>query len=350
MRCHRCQRPANVEIRRSRTAYCARCYPGWFRERVQERIDHDRMIRRDQRVLVAVSGGKDSLALWHALTRLGYQANGMYIRLGIGDYSRRSQDRCEAFAEKHALKLHQVDLERDHGFTVPDLLDTRSGKPCAACGTVKRYHFNKIAADLGYPVVATGHNLDDEAATLFGNVVHWNTDYLGRQGPVLPSTHPGLVRKVKPLYRLSERETAAYAIIERIDYILEECPMARGAKSLAYKDMLNRLEEDQPGAKYQFLVGYLKQGRASINTAGFDQGTDLKECVRCGQPTTGELCAYCKMADRGREKSAAKAAKYRSPPPEPSPYLPSSGEGKYGSPPPEPPPYPQSSGEGKSRL
>jgi uncharacterized protein (TIGR00269 family) len=312
VRCHRCRGPANVEIRRSRTAYCARCYPGWFREQVQERIDHERMIRRDEPVLVAVSGGKDSLALWHALTRLGYRADGMYIRLGIGDYSRRSQAKSEAFAEAHGLTLHQVDLAGNHGFTVPDLLDTRSGKPCSACGTVKRYHFNKVAADLGYPVVATGHNLDDEAATLFGNVVHWNVDYLGRQGPVLAATRPGLVRKVKPLYRLSERETASYAIIERIDYILEECPMAKGAKSLAYKDMLNTLEEDQPGAKYHFLVGYLKQGRAAVNTGGFDQARDLQECVRCGQPTTGELCAYCKMADHGRKKSAAKAAKYGS--------------------------------------
>jgi tRNA-5-methyluridine54 2-sulfurtransferase len=310
MRCHKCRAPANVEIRRSRTAFCARCYPDWFRGQVQDRIDHERMLRRDQRVLVAVSGGKDSLALWHALLRQGYQADGMYVRLGIGDYSRRSQEKSEAFAARHGLTLHQVDLKEDHGFVVPDLLDTRSGKPCAACGTVKRYHFNKVAADLGYDVVATGHNLDDEAATLFGNVMHWNTDYLGRQGSVLESTHPKLVRKIKPLYRLSERETAAYAIIERIDYILEECPMAKGAKSLAYKDMLNRLEEEQPGAKHRFLVGFMKEGRAAVKAGAFDQATGLRECARCGQPTTGELCAYCKMADRGRQKAAAKDAKY----------------------------------------
>ena len=310
MRCHTCRGPANVEIRRSRTAYCARCYPGWFRTQVQERIDHERMFRRDQAILVAVSGGKDSLALWHTLTELGYRADGMYIRLGIGDYSQRSQAKSEAFASERGLTLHQVDLKEAQGFAVPDLLDTRSGKPCAACGTVKRYHFNKMAADLGYEVVATGHNLDDEAATLFGNVMHWNVDYLGRQGPVLESTHPKLVRKVKPLYRLSERETAAYAIIERLDYILEECPMAKGAKSLAYKGMLNALEEEQPGAKYGFLVGFLKQGRHAVPGGDFDQATDLRECTRCGQPTTGEVCAYCKMADRGRKKSASKAAKY----------------------------------------
>jgi uncharacterized protein (TIGR00269 family) len=268
------------------------------------------MFRRDDRLLVAVSGGKDSLALWHALTRLGYRPDGMYIRLGIADYSRRSQAKSEAFAAAHGLTLHQVDLEEAQGFSVPDLLEVRSGKPCAACGTVKRYHFNKLAADLGYDVVATGHNLDDEAATLFGNVVHWNVDYLGRQGPVLESTHPKLVRKVKPLYRLSERETAAYAIVERIDYILEECPMAKGAKSLAYKDMLNSLEEQQPGAKYGFLVGFLKQGRAAVPSGAFDQAKDLNECVRCGQPTTGQLCAYCRMAERGRKKAAAKASKY----------------------------------------
>src|ERR1700716_1801234 len=180
MSCHSCRAPANVEIRRSRTAYCAGCYPAWFRSQVQERIDHERMFRRSQSLLVAVSGGKDSLALWHALTELGYQADGMYIRLGIGDYSRRSQEKSESFAARHDLVLHQVDLKDEHGLVVPALREPASGKPCAACGTVKRYHFNKVAADLGYEVVATGHNLDDEAATLFGHVMHRNTDYLGR--------------------------------------------------------------------------------------------------------------------------------------------------------------------------
>ncbi|HLQ61615.1 MAG TPA: ATP-binding protein [Candidatus Acidoferrales bacterium] len=308
MRCLKCRAPAQVEVRRHRSAFCARCYPDWFRAQVQRAVDHDRMFHRDERVLVAVSGGKDSLALWHALTRLGYQADGMYIRLGIADYSRRSQAKAEAFADKHGLRLHQVDLEEGQGFTVPDLRDARSGKPCAACGTVKRYHFNKVAADLGYPVVATGHNLDDEAATLFGNVVHWQTDFLGRQGPVLESTHPRLVRKVKPLYRLAERDTAAYAIVERIDYILEECPMAKGAKSLLYKDMLNTLEEQQPGAKQRFLLGFLDGGRKAVSADR--EPVVLRECASCGQPTTAEVCAYCRLAERGRRKAAAMAARY----------------------------------------
>ena len=304
MHCIKCRKPAHVEVRRHRSAFCAGCYPDWFRTQVQRAIDDDHMFTRDDRILVAVSGGKDSLALWQVLVNLGYQADGMYIRLGIADYSRRSQAKCEAFAEKHDLKLHQVDLKEEYGFTVPMLRKEREGKPCAACGTVKRYHFNKVAADLGYSVVATGHNLDDEAATLFGNVMHWQTDFLGRQGPVLESTHPKLVRKVKPLYKLAERDTAAYSVIERIDYILEECPMAKGAKSLQYKDLLNTLEEAQPGAKQRFLTGFLKQGRNAIAVAP-EAPVVLRECARCGSPTTAEVCAYCRLTERGRQRAAA---------------------------------------------
>jgi tRNA(Ile)-lysidine synthase TilS/MesJ len=91
------------------------------------RIAHERMFSRDQRVLVAVSGGKESLALWHVLNRLGYQADGRYIRLGIADYSRRSQEKSEAFAAKHGLTLHQVDLKEDQGSTCGRLRIPRPG-------------------------------------------------------------------------------------------------------------------------------------------------------------------------------------------------------------------------------
>src|ERR1700741_1908186 len=102
---------------------------------------------------------------------------------------------------------------------------------------------NRAALQHGYPVVATGHNLDDEAATLFGSVMHWQTDALPRQSPALASTHPKLVRRDKPLYRLSELETAAFAFLRGIDYIVEECPFAKGATSIAHKQVLDRLED-----------------------------------------------------------------------------------------------------------
>ena len=97
--------------------------------------------------------------------------------------------------------------------------------PCSACGLSKRHLFDAAAREGGYDVVATGHNLDDEAAVLLGNTLRWDIDYLARQLPVLPGGN-GFPRKVKPLVRLTERETAAWCIVRGIDYQVEECPMA----------------------------------------------------------------------------------------------------------------------------
>ena len=91
---------------------------------------------------------------------------------------------------------------------------------------------------------------------LFGNMLHWQTDYLGRQLPVLPA-RDGFPRKVKPLVRLAERETAAYCVLRGIDYIVEECPMAAGNRHLGYKEALNAVEARSPGTKHDFYFGFL---------------------------------------------------------------------------------------------
>jgi uncharacterized protein (TIGR00269 family) len=173
--------------------------------------------------------------------------------------------------------------------------------PCSGCGLSKRYLMNRAALEHGFPVVATGHNLDDEAATLFGSVMHWQMDALPRQSPALPSSHPKLVRRVKPLYRLSEQETASFAFLRKIDYIVEECPFAKGATSIAHKELLNRMEATTPGSKHNFLFGFLDKARAAFERA---EGVVLNECVRCGQVTTGTVCAFCKLADQVKRSAA----------------------------------------------
>ena len=120
----------------------------------------------------------------------------------------------------------------------------------------KRHLIDKAALDGGFDVVATGHNLDDEAAVLLGNVLHWHTEYLGRQAPVLPA-RDGFPRKVKPLVRLGERETAAYCVLRGIDYIVDECPMAEGNRHLRYKEALNAIEAASPGTKHAFYFEFL---------------------------------------------------------------------------------------------
>ena len=113
---------------------------------------------------------------------------------------------------------------------------------------------------------------------------------------VLPAS-AGFPRKVKPLVRLTERETAAWCIVRGIDYQVEECPMAAGNRHLGYKAALNDLERTSPGTKAAFYLGFIERmapllaGRSRAAVEG------LGACTRCGAPTTGEVCAFCRLVE-----------------------------------------------------
>jgi uncharacterized protein (TIGR00269 family) len=286
MKCRRCRAPAVIDVRRHNAAFCRDCFLRHCREQVRRAIDDFAMIQHGERVLVAVSGGKDSLGLWHLLRGLGYDADGLYVGLGIGDYSDESGRFARAYSDEHGGKLIAVDLRDTYGFDIPDGSRVAHRAPCSACGIAH-----------GYDVLATGHNLDDEAAVLFGNVLRWDTEYLGRQHPVLPAA-PGFARKVKPLVRLGERELAAYCVLSGIDYIVEECPMAVGNRHLGYKESLNAIEERSPGTKAAFVAGFLERAQPLFVSEATEARADLNECASCGAPTPGEYCAFCRMRTR----------------------------------------------------
>ena len=301
MKCRKCGGSAALELRRHNAAFCPPHFIEFFRKQVADAVHRYRMFSREEIIMVAVSGGKDSLALWDVLIEDGYRTAGLYLDLGIFDYSKESRAKCEAFAAARGQTLHVERVADAVGAPIPVVQQATRRPTCSACGLSKRYLMNRAALEHGYTVVATGHNLDDEAATLFGSVMHWQTDALPRQSPALPSTHPKLVRRVKPLYRLSELETAAYAFLRGIDYIVEECPFAQGATSIAHKEVLNRLEEASPGSKHNFLFGFLDRARPAFERA---EDVALQECASCGQVTTGAVCAFCKLADLVKRRTS----------------------------------------------
>lgn len=295
MRCRRCGEKPIIHLPQHRAAFCKPCFVHFFQQQVERAIRHEQMFGKEDRVLVAVSGGKDSLALWDVLLDLGYDASGLYVDLGIEDgYSATSRQKTEAFAERLGARLIVVDLQERYGMDVADVAEYSRREPCSGCGLMKRYVFNQVALEEGFDVLATGHNLDDEAARLLGNLLHWQVEYLGKQAPALPSDHPKFVKKVKPLYRLGEKETATYAFVRDIDYIVEECPNSEGAASLVYKEVLNKLEALSPGTKQQFVYGFLR------NLHRFEDAASpitYRECTRCGALTPLELCAMCRLRE-----------------------------------------------------
>ncbi len=303
MRCRKCGQKATIHLYQHRLALCKDHFLEWLPDQTEHFIKKYRLFTRNERILVAVSGGKDSLSLWDILWKLGYIADGIHIDLGIDagiGYSQKSRLLTEQFASERNLKLHIVDVKTSYKENIPELSGhTQRGqsKPCSICGLVKRYLMNKSALDGGYKVLATAHNLDDEAAILMMNTLNWSLDLLGRQLPSLPE-QSGFVRKVKPFCRTYEREAAAYAILSRINYIYEECPFSDGSTQLYYKQILNQIEDKQPTVKLDFYLGYLRASEKGMFAwkANDEESTIVTHCENCGQPTTGKgLCSFCKL-------------------------------------------------------
>ena len=306
MKCRTCRNPAIIDLPRHNANFCAEHLQQLCRRQVEKAIHDHRMFEPTDHLLVAVSGGKDSLAVWDILHELGYRTTGLYIALGIGEYSHESQTFAEDFAARRGLPLVIESLRDDHGFDVPTAARATGRVPCSACGMSKRHIFDRVARDGGYDAVVTGHNLDDEAAVLFGNALRWDVEYLARQLPLLPA-RGGFPRKAKPLVRLTERETAAWCIVRGIDYIVDECPMAAGNKHLAYKQALNLIEEESPDAKASYYLGFLERMAPLLSGISAQQADELASCARCGSPTGAEtatdgstVCAFCRLSEKAR--------------------------------------------------
>ncbi|MCX7815983.1 MAG: adenine nucleotide alpha hydrolase family protein [Syntrophales bacterium] len=250
------------------------------------------MFTPKEKVLVAVSGGKDSLALWDALLLLGFNAEGIHIDIGQGEFSRASKEVCLQFAADRRAKLHVFSFAETYGLSISEVARRIHYVPCAICGILKRHLMNALTTITNHHIVATGHNLDDEAATLLGNILGWQDGYLARQHPHLPEKGDTFPSRVKPLARLEESEVIAFCKFRSINFYGEKCPLSKGATSPIYKQVLHMLEEKMPGTKRRFLFGFWKkeQSRFASRTS-----VKLKKCAKCNHLTTSDTCLYCRL-------------------------------------------------------
>ena len=296
MKCKRCKQPAVVALPSHNTAFCKECYLIFFSRQMERAIHAQKMFSRNDRLLVAVSGGKDSLAVSWQLKKLGYDVTGLHLDLGIGESSLAARAISESFCNRFDIPLQIVEFTSE-GLAIPAVRDTVKRPICSVCGQLKRHYFNKMAVEGDFTVLVTGHNMDDEVARLFSNVMAWDETYLAGQGPVLPQEN-GFVRKVKPLYTLSEFETANLCFLAGIEYGYHPCPYSKKASFTIYKNLLNRLEEAQPGRKRSFYQKFLDHGRPHFQNSDSQSSSPLHPCPECGFPTSspeGEPCGACRI-------------------------------------------------------
>lgn len=304
MKCRICGKPAVIKLRSHNIALCPKHLIEFVQKQTYRAIKRYKMFEKNDHIAVAVSGGKDSLALLDILTDLGYKVSAFYIDLGIKymDYSKVSKEKATLFCKKKNVDCLVYSLPEMFGMGIDEAARKSWRTPCSLCGMTKRYLMNMAAKDVKADVIATGHNLDDQSAALFANLLRWDIAYLSKGYPVLPEEN-GFPKKVKPLIFLTEREIAAYAIVKNIDYVRYECPHSEGARFLIYKEYLNAIENISPGTKRRFYQGYTDNvWRFRIESPEYcpeesEQEGVMQPCKICGMPTAAEdgICSFCRF-------------------------------------------------------
>lgn len=296
MRCRICKETAQIELRNHNISLCKEHFLNFVEKRVQTTIVSYKLFDKNDDIIVAVSGGKDSLSLLLILKRLDFNISGFYINLGISRYSDISQEKCKKFSEKYNIPIYVFDLQGFFGMGIPEISKKVRRNYCSVCGIVKRYVMNRFGIEGNFSVLATGHNLDDEASFALGSILNFDTKRIEKDKILLPSKTKAL-KKVKPLSFLTEKEVAGYAILNGIDYIYDECPYSKGATSLVYKSAINLIEERSPGTKLRFFKKLIESKDL------FAKGENLEDevenfCEVCGYLTYRVKCNFCLFAEK----------------------------------------------------
>ena len=282
---------------------CGRCFCKTIEDRVRKTISKYEMLRPKDRIMVAVSGGKDSVTLLNVLAKIEKAFPGVVLCAGTVDEGIRDyRDEALKIAERNCQKLgveHVVTSFKElFGYELDEIVELLKKRgetgltPCSYCGVLRRRALNTLALEAGVDKLVTAHSLDDETQTMLLNVVHGDPMRIARSKPVLDVIHPRLVQRVKPLCMVPEKEVVFYAYLKGIEFQSIACPYAQAALRNDIRDMLNRMEHKHAGTLFTV---YRSMEKIRPALEAFAEEVKLQDCRLCGEPTVGDICRACQM-------------------------------------------------------
>ncbi|MBS7648256.1 MAG: TIGR00269 family protein [Candidatus Bathyarchaeia archaeon] len=281
---------------------CAKCFIESIEDKVRATIAKHKMLEFNDRIAVAVSGGKDSLSLLHMLVKIerDFPRATLYaitVDEGIKGYRDEAIEIASENCRKLGVEHFTISFKELCGYTLDEIvgrIKRAESKltPCSYCGVLRRRALNIAARKIGATKIATAHNLDDEIQTFILNIVHGDPLRIARTSPTFNEEEPGLVLRVKPLCEVLEKEVTLYAYLKGIRFQENPCPYAGEALRNDIRNTLNRLEEKHPGTKYTIY-----RSAEKIREALREKTPKIKlsQCGICGEPTVGEICQVCQL-------------------------------------------------------
>ncbi len=281
-------------------SFCAKCFRHTVEERVRRTITSNQLLKYDDHIAVAVSGGKDSLTLLSLLVKLERRyprstMTAVSVDEGIDGYRDEALNLARKTCENLGVRQVVVSYRELFGVTTDEIAKMKLGQtPCAYCGVFRRKALNKAAAMIGATKIATGHNLDDEVQTVLLNMLHGDPMRIVRSGPVLRDPRGRFLPRIKPLCDIPEKEIVLYAHLSGIEFQSVECPHGHEALRNDIRSFLNQMEQKHTGIKFTLQRTAERLRDLSAEAAST---SDLHECEKCGDPTPHRLCEACMMLE-----------------------------------------------------
>lgn len=288
---------------------CKSCFIKYFETKVFKTIRKFKLLELDDKIVVATSGGKDSITVLYLthkyLSKKNLQKNicALVIDEGIKDYREHTIKFLKGFCSDLGVDLHVHSYKHKFGKSLDESVSILKQKnmnvsACNICGTYRRNALNVGARELGATKVVTGHNIDDEAQNILLNIFKNNFKILARLGPDNGIVRDGMfIPRVKPLYLCTEKEVRLYTICKGFDVGYDECPYAKGSFRQNIGEMVNKLEDEHKGVKHSIIKFYLETKPSMQEKYLGEFGSDVSYCSSCGEPSQKVICNTCEMQE-----------------------------------------------------
>jgi len=301
MACKSCKKKPAVRLSNSNVDLCKKHFLEYFQKKVFKTIRQYNLINEGDHIGVAVSGGKDSLTLLYLMSlflekRRKIKLTAILVDEGIDGYRDLTIKDAKKWCNELNIPLKIFSYKKEIGKKLDDILKETKEKSCSICGVFRRYLLNKSARELKIDKLATGHNLDDEVQSIVMNQLKNQIKISARLGPITGvKEDKRFVRRIKPLYFLTEKEVMTYAYLKGLTSKFNECPHSNDSFRGYVMDWINHLEEKFPGSKHAILNSFLEI--MPLLKKDFEVG-EIKECKECGEPCSGDICQKCNIVKR----------------------------------------------------
>lgn len=302
MPCKFCKIKPVINLTNNKINLCKSCFIKYFERKAYKTIRQYKLLEKGDHVVIAVSGGKDSLSVLNLLNKLAnkkmdIKITALLIDEGIKNYRNKSIENAKKFCKEKGIKLEISSYKDNFGKTLDQMKKKNKDTiACSMCGVFRRSLLNKKARELKATKLATGHNLDDEAQSILMNQLRHNIALSSRLGPITGvKRDPRFIPRIKPFYFLTEKEVATYAFLHNLISDFNECTYCEESYRFEIRDLLNDMEQKHPGTKHAIVASFIEILPLLKNRF---KDVEIKSCKQCGEPCSSEICNVCQVIEK----------------------------------------------------